>query len=62
MLPLRCHCNYPTANASYALIPVTGVTPAPSGGRVHTKFVYVSALRACVLVVPSQDVYFLKTS
>jgi hypothetical protein len=45
------------------IMPVSGLTPASSfGGGVMNKFVYISSLGACVLVVGGQDVYFIRTS
>jgi hypothetical protein len=62
--PAKVYRITPSAGDTWDMdfITVTGLTPAPSGGGVNTKFVYVSALRACVLVVPGKDVYFVKTS
>ncbi|MFY9514098.1 MAG: hypothetical protein WAQ05_24300 [Rubrivivax sp.] len=47
-----------------SLVPVTGSKPSASlslsVGGVNTKFYYVSRWRTCVLVVPNQNVYFLR--
>jgi len=47
-----------------SLVPVTGVVPSVSiagnVGGVNNKFYYVSRWRTCILVVPNQNVYFLR--
>lgn len=42
------------------VLPVTGLTPAGSGGGVHTKFYYSSRLRTIFLIVGNQGVYYLR--
>ena len=54
----------PNASAVWdiSFMPTTGVTPAVSPGYSWTKFKYISALKALMLVVGGQNVYFIRTA
>jgi hypothetical protein len=62
--PEKVYRVQPAAGNTWSmdLVPVTGIVPAPSTSGVQNKFFYVAALRACILMVADQDVYFLRMS